>query len=89
MEKKVMIAMSGGVDSAGAAILLQKAGFSVSGVVFMVITSIAIEFIPMPSLVMIFVQMIIGGGVYLATSHLLKLDAYMCVRDMIVSIVKR
>ena len=32
MEKKVMIAMSGGVDSAGAAILLQKAGFSVSGV---------------------------------------------------------
>ena len=32
MEKKVMIAMSGGVDSAGAAILLQRAGFSVSGV---------------------------------------------------------
>lgn len=32
MEQKAAIAMSGGVDSAGAAILLQKAGYSVSGV---------------------------------------------------------
>ncbi len=57
--------------------------------VLMSVACIAIGFIPMPDLAMIFTQVITGGAVYILSSYLLKLEAFMYLWNMVVRVLKR
>lgn len=57
--------------------------------VLMSVICIIISFIPISDLAMIFVQAIVGGVVYIVTSYLLKLEAFMYLLDMIIRVIKR